>query len=77
MFLLPSEKRPTLKGKKMLCFGANSFLFEKIPWSNFFSFREDPFSEEDWCTGKQTGSNKSCFPCQNGRKATQCINSPS
>ena len=39
LFFLPFEKWSTLKER--IC-------------SQFFSFREDPFSGWDWCTGKQT-----------------------
>ena len=47
-----SEKGSTLKRKAFAPFG-----------SNFFSVREDPCSENDWCAAKQTGSHKSCLPC--------------
>ena len=32
--------------------------------SKFFPFREDPFQLGVGVQGKQTGSHKSCFPCQ-------------
>ena len=31
----------------------------------FLSFRTGLLLEGDWCTGKQTGSYKSCLPCEN------------
>ena len=48
-FCAPSEKGSTLKG-------IAPFV------SKFFSFREDPFSEVDWCAENQPGSLKSCLP---------------
>ena len=54
LFLLPSEK---------------GVLFLPISLLPFFPDRADPFSERDWCTGKQTESHKSC-PCQNGGNFT-------
>ena len=34
-------------------------------------FWVEHFSEGPWCSGKPTGSHKSCFHCKNGRKATR------
>ena len=47
LFLLPSEKGSSLKGKNLL---------------PIFPFRVDPFSEMAWYVIKLTGSHKSCFP---------------
>ena len=50
----PSEKGSALKGKNLLPWGANSFLFEKTSFqnhgNNFFPFRADPLSERVWLT---------------------------
>ena len=32
--------------------------------SKFFPYRADLISEGDWCAAKQTGSHKSCLPCE-------------
>ena len=68
-----------LKGKWYTLKGGNSFkmglpLFwngvyskrkEFAPLgSKFFPFRVDPFSEENLCSGKPTGSHKSYLPCK-------------
>ena len=52
-FCLSSEKWSTLKEKT-----------NAPPENKFLPFRVDPFSEGDWCTVKQTGSDRSCLPCQ-------------
>ena len=30
-------------------------------WEQILFFRGDPFSKRTWCTGRQTGSHKSCL----------------
>ena len=57
LFYLSSGKGSTLKERNLLPKG-----------SKFLSFRVDPFLEGAWCSGKQTGSHKSCLPCKNDRK---------
>ena len=40
------------------------------------TFRSDPFPEGSQCAGKQTGSNKNCHHCENGRTCAKCNQSP-
>ena len=40
LFLLPSEKRYTLKGKNLLPLGANSFLSEQTPFQKVTDMQE-------------------------------------
>ena len=55
--LLPlSEKRVYSKRKEFAPLG-----------SKFFPFREGPFSEGTWYAEKQTESQKSYLPCENGK----------
>ena len=52
----------------------------KMKWfanqgSNFFSFREDSFTEGDWCWRKQTGSDESFLPWRKWDNLL-CVSSP-
>ena len=66
LFLPPSEKVSTLKGKNVL----------PSLGSTFFPFRVDPSPERLRCVGKQTGSHKSSFPSKKVTKTSPCIQSP-
>ena len=56
MFLSPSEKGSSLKGK------------------NFFPFRVDPF-QKGLGLQESKQDHKSCLPCENDGKHTQCVSS--
>ena len=60
LFLLHSEKKSILKKKEFAPKG-----------SKLSTLRDDPFSQGNWCTGRQTGSNKNCHPCPKWRKIYQ------
>ena len=41
------------------------------PLEQLFPFLGDCFSEGAWCTGRQTGSHRKCFPRKSGSKCIQ------
>ena len=64
LFELPSDKRSNLIRTNFIPRGANSFLFEK-----------DPFSDRNWCTEKQTGSHKVDSLVKSSGNVYTCIHS--
>ena len=66
LFRLLSEKRSSLKEKNLLTLGTNSF-----------PFRVDLFPKGVWCAKQQTGSYKSCLPCEKWWKKRTTLSMPS
>ena len=66
LILSPSEKRVCSKKKE----------FDPTEIDQILSFKIMLFQYR--CTGKPTGSHKSCLPCERmvGEKTTKCIQSP-
>ena len=65
LFLSPSEKWSTLRGKNLLPLGANSFLY-----------RIDPFSEGEFHAMNKEEVTEIVSYCKNGEQSTNCIISP-